>query len=199
MTQIEELLKNAHTGDLFRTRCGKVVEIIGEQMAHKSGELLLDGFVGELDNLRKLYIFSYDYGNGKKHIFDTDQFGISSHGDRGYDIIGKWHESATSNQKSANSEQYGQMKELYETLLETWRRKNSDYGNSFDKGIEKRGYISALTRMDDKFNRIDELLSNPGECLVKDEAVDDTLLDLANYCVMLVRYRREKKKKHENT
>lgn len=89
------------------------------------------------------------------------------------------------------SKEYQQMKALYARLLETWRKKNADYGNSFDKGIQKRGYVSALCRMDDKFNRIDELLSS-GVQLVDDETVKDTLLDLANYCVMLVRYIQEK-------
>ena len=68
-------------------------------------------------------------------------------------------------------------------LRETYINKNSDYGDSFGKSIEKYGFISALTRMSDKFNRLESLILN-GENLVKNESLEDTLLDLANYCIM---------------
>lgn len=48
------------------------------------------------------------------------------------------------------------------------------------------GYISALVRMDDKMNRIKALLTAPvNSTKVGDESVSDTLLDLANYSLML--------------
>jgi hypothetical protein len=70
-------------------------------------------------------------------------------------------------------------------LTNTYRKKNADYGNSFSKAVEKYGLVSALTRISDKFNRLESLILHK-EQEVKDESVQDTLLDLANYCIMTV-------------
>lgn len=79
-------------------------------------------------------------------------------------------------------------------MLEIHKVKNSDYGNSFEKSIDKYGLIAALTRMSDKFCRAENLIlkgTSVGE--VKDERLEDTLLDLANYCVMTLAYIRDNK------
>lgn len=43
--------------------------------------------------------------------------------------------------------------------------------------------IAALTRISDKFNRIETLILNDDKG-TDDETVIDTLIDMANYCVM---------------
>lgn len=73
-----------------------------------------------------------------------------------------------------------------EYLNALYRVKNHKYGDSFRKTLEKYGPVAALVRMDDKFERIKELLLNPGADFETDESVYDTLLDLANYCIMSV-------------
>ena len=70
-------------------------------------------------------------------------------------------------------------------LTNPYRKKNADYGNSFSRAVEKYGLVSALTRISDKFNRLESLILHK-EQEVKDESVQDTLLDLANYCIMTV-------------
>jgi hypothetical protein len=55
----------------------------------------------------------------------------------------------------------------------------------------KYGIIAALTRMSDKWNRLEHLLlqreKNRGDFgLVDDEPVTDTLLDMATYCLMTI-------------
>lgn len=70
-------------------------------------------------------------------------------------------------------------------LTNTYRKKNADYGDSFSRAVEKYGLVSALTRISDKFNRLESLILHK-EQEVKDESVQDTLLDLANYCIMTV-------------
>lgn len=70
-------------------------------------------------------------------------------------------------------------------LNEIYRAKNTDYDDSFAKGIDSMGYASAIVRMEDKFNRIKSLLLKCTEAKV-DESVEDTLLDLANYSLMLL-------------
>lgn len=70
-------------------------------------------------------------------------------------------------------------------LHETYVAKNTAYGNSFSITFKEFGIISALTRMSDKWNRIKALATGTRND-VKDESLEDTLLDLANYCLMTV-------------
>lgn len=61
--------------------------------------------------------------------------------------------------------------------------KNEKYGSSFEVSVDKYDMIAALTRISDKFNRIENLILN-GDGGTDDETVMDTLIDMANYCVM---------------
>ena len=67
-------------------------------------------------------------------------------------------------------------------MIKTYVAKNHDYGNSFDKSLDEFGVDASLVRMNDKTNRLKTLSKN--ESKVKDESMKDTLLDLANYCIM---------------
>ncbi len=81
--------------------------------------------------------------------------------------------------------------------------KNSDYTGSGDdpfanfSSSENLGICTTeqgfLVRMSDKFSRIISY-AQKGELLVKDESVEDTLFDLANYCVLMAGYLRSKTK-----
>lgn len=68
---------------------------------------------------------------------------------------------------------------------EIYKQKNEKYGNSFDKSVEKYGLISALTRISDKFNRLETLILNHDNG-TDDESLIDTLMDMANYCNMTI-------------
>ena len=77
------------------------------------------------------------------------------------------------------------VEKAYNELLETFKIKNANYGNSFEKSLDKYGLIAALTRLSDKFNRAEELLlKKDRKFSVGDESIRDTLMDMANYCVM---------------
>lgn len=73
---------------------------------------------------------------------------------------------------------------LCNLIHETYVKKNTDYGDSFGESIKDFGYTAGLVRISDKWNRIKNLLSG-SEAQVNDESVKDTLLDMANYCIML--------------
>ena len=73
--------------------------------------------------------------------------------------------------------------EALEIMQRIREKKNIDYGNSFGKSIDKFGFISALTRIDDKLSRIHNLLKN-GKAEVTDEALEDSIIDAANYILM---------------
>lgn len=77
--------------------------------------------------------------------------------------------------------------EIVQSLNQLYASKNSDYGNSFGETYHKLGIISAITRISDKYNRLISLATKPEEeRKVKDESIQDTLLDLSNYCIMTV-------------
>lgn len=78
--------------------------------------------------------------------------------------------------------------EVCQELHNTYRRKNHDYGDSF--ATLRQEYPNAiLIRLGDKYNRLKTLIF--GEAAqVKDEPIDDTLLDLANYCILELVERR---------
>lgn len=87
-------------------------------------------------------------------------------------------------------------KDAVAEMTRIYAAKNHDYGNSFAT-IRKRYPSSILIRLFDKLNRLETLMSGE-QSLVKDESIDDTLLDLANYAVMeLVERRIDKERDDE--
>ena len=74
-------------------------------------------------------------------------------------------------------------KEITNEMEALYERKNKDYGNSFGDTYERLGIISAVTRIQDKTNRLVNLVTGKQQA-VNDESVRDTLIDLANYAVM---------------
>ena len=69
-----------------------------------------------------------------------------------------------------------------EGLNAIYTKKNSDYGDSFAK-LRKEIPYAILVRIYDKYSRLKNLLEGK-EQLVSDESIEDTLIDLANYCIM---------------
>ena len=80
--------------------------------------------------------------------------------------------------------------QIVREMGETYLAKNADYGNSFDKTLDQFGLVASAVRLNDKVNRISNLIINK-EFSVKDESIEDTLLDLANYAVMTLAYIRK--------
>ena len=76
-------------------------------------------------------------------------------------------------------------KTLCDNLHDTYIIKNRAYGDSFGETYRKLGIISAITRMSDKWNRLMTLATNR-DIDENDESIRDTLMDLANYCLMTV-------------
>lgn len=81
-----------------------------------------------------------------------------------------------------------------QTMSKTYEAKTADYGDSVGDTYNKFGDVSFLTRITDKYNRILSL-SDKGECgQVKDESLNDTILDMANYCILWLVEREVNKK-----
>lgn len=75
--------------------------------------------------------------------------------------------------------------EICNELNTIYNNKNNDYGDAFGRTFEKLGLISAVTRISDKYNRLESLATST-EQKVKDESIEDTLMDMANYCIMTI-------------
>lgn len=102
-----------------------------------------------------------------------------------------------------NQQQYLEFhRQCCDKMIKITEAKNSDYAGGDDAfanftGVEKLGFASTeqgfLTRMYDKFSRISSFVSK-GELMVKDESVEDTLLDLANYSILFMGYIESKRR-----
>lgn len=77
----------------------------------------------------------------------------------------------------------GLYKEITNKMLETFKKKNHDYGNSFFDSLDKKGIIAAETRLSDKMSRLESFVSGKN-FQVNDESALDTVLDSANYLIM---------------
>jgi hypothetical protein len=99
-------------------------------------------------------------------------------------------------------EQNAAVLQTYSELVETFLRKNQDYGNSFEDsaklqsimtyGEVREGELRSLMAQQifvrgflDKLSRFHQLEIAGNEAAVDDESVRDTLMDLANYATML--------------
>jgi len=80
---------------------------------------------------------------------------------------------------------YEKLAMLHALELDMYKIKNKKYGDSFGIGVKKYGLISALTRMSDKWNRIENLILT-GDNGTGDESLRDSLMDLSNYCNMTI-------------
>lgn len=81
-----------------------------------------------------------------------------------------------------------EFEQITQKMNELYKRKNSDYGNSFYKTLDEFGIVAALVRMEDKMNRLKNLYNNPNIETQVDESINDTLMDLANYAVMTLKW-----------
>ena len=84
---------------------------------------------------------------------------------------------------------------ICEELTQIYDNKNQDYGDSF--AIVRAKVPDAIrVRLWDKMLRLDNLLSG-ADALVQSETIEDTLKDMANYCLMeLIERQLEKEKEN---
>lgn len=88
----------------------------------------------------------------------------------------------------ANNETLNKKAEIHKTLCNelyrTYVAKNHDYGDSFGESFKEFGITSAMVRLSDKWNRLKTLSKQDEKAMVQNESIKDTLLDMANYCLM---------------
>ena len=98
------------------------------------------------------------------------------------------------------------MEEKTTKMVVVCKQKNNDYTGANQSpfaNFEKIGHFGGsiewgfLTRMSDKFSRICSFAQNV-ELQVKDESVEDTLVDLANYCLLFAAYLKSKREEEQS-
>lgn len=82
-------------------------------------------------------------------------------------------------------------------LADVLNQKNLAYGDSFSKSLDEDGLLVLKIRLGDKFNRISSLIKRD-ELKENDESLEDTLLDMAGYSILGLKYLKEHKKEHED-
>lgn len=94
----------------------------------------------------------------------------------------------------SSEDKVNMFQDIVDEMTNIYVDKNHDYGDSVHDTYERYGMTSFLVRMEDKINRIKTLTE--GETIkVKDEKIEDTLKDLANYAILaIMEMRREKMK-----
>lgn len=83
------------------------------------------------------------------------------------------------------------MDTILNEIRQLHNRKNADYGDSFDKTLDEFGLVASATRMSDKFNRFKSLIRCGSSARVEDEKIEDTLIDLASYAIMTIKWMRQ--------
>lgn len=82
-------------------------------------------------------------------------------------------------------------KEITDKMIDTYKRKNHDYGNAFSEMYDELGINYGYGKIREKVNRIKTLKDN--EAQVANEPLEDALLDCANYCILtLMEYQKRK-------
>jgi hypothetical protein len=97
--------------------------------------------------------------------------------------------SETTENSKNNTDRVMQMKSVQKDALDTFIRKNKDYGDAF----ATYGPVGVIVRIGDKISRLISVTSS-GVNLVEDETIRDTLMDLYNYSAMAVMLMDEQKK-----
>jgi len=76
--------------------------------------------------------------------------------------------------------------DILKPVAELLKRKNTDYGNSYNETRREFGPVAFLLRINDKFARLKTLTCQQAQ--VTDESVEDTLKDIIGYCTLELRY-----------
>lgn len=81
--------------------------------------------------------------------------------------------------------------EITKKMLDTYIKKNHDYGNAFSEMYDELGINYGYGKIREKVNRIKTLKDNDAQ--VANEPLEDALLDCANYCILtLMEYQKRK-------
>ncbi len=82
-------------------------------------------------------------------------------------------------------------------LNSIYANKNNDYGDSFGLSFKEWGITAAMVRLSDKWNRLKTLTQGTDQ-KVRNESIEDTILDMCNYLIMTYMELTETKEEEQN-
>ena len=71
-------------------------------------------------------------------------------------------------------------------IAELVEKKDKDYNSAFSKTLKEYGNVAYFLRIDDKLNRLKNLMLNNNNAEVK-ESVEDTLKDIVGYTLLMLK------------
>lgn len=77
------------------------------------------------------------------------------------------------------------VREIALEIAQMVEKKNEDYGESYRKTREKWGPQAFLIRITDKINRLESILNKKA---IHFESYEDTIRDIAGYCILELAY-----------
>lgn len=105
------------------------------------------------------------------------------------------HPEEDKSEAGSEKEDADRFKEITDKMLETYKSKNKDYGDSFRNLFKECGMIYAYGHLREKLERVKSLMSD--EAKVKGESMKDSLYDLANYAILTIMEIEKNKKEQE--
>ena len=88
--------------------------------------------------------------------------------------------------KMTDNEFAGKVSKLFNEMAGLLIKKREDYGDNFEKSVDQFGLISPLIRMQDKLNRLTNLVKSGG--MAKNESIEDSFRDLIGYAALSLLY-----------
>ena len=156
---------------------------------------------------KPLLIFFHDMPTGDLDIYDfeTNEYNLSNchkslvdaKADALVALINSYisnpNDSKNKGGLATESAKKNPFAEYTDHLAEILQEKNDAYGDSFSKSLDEDGLLVLKIRLGDKLNRVSSLIKK-GELKENDESLEDTLLDMAGYSILGLKYLKE----HEN-
>ena len=86
---------------------------------------------------------------------------------------------------------------LANEIGELVEKKDKDYNHAFSKTLKEYGNVAYFLRIDDKLNRLKNLLLNKNDAEVN-ESVEDTLKDIVGYTLLMLKEIKNRRSKNES-
>lgn len=84
-----------------------------------------------------------------------------------------------------NDSSVEKFRKMCEEMAQTYRNKNATYGDAYSDGFKRFGATQLVSRIYEKYCRVENLLCHKADNKVPDESVKDTLTDMAVQCLVL--------------
>ena len=81
-----------------------------------------------------------------------------------------------------------EFKKITDKMLELYSSKNELYGDSFNQLMHELGLIAGVVPLDNKLRRVKSIVKGAE---VKFESLEDSLMDLANYSILMLIHLKE--------